>query len=81
MIVSPYGRRPLDILRSFRDDILRSFRDDFVQASARVIVTDDAVEVRFGKRAHNPYLLAAGFANTDVTVPWWMGRRLRLAFC
>ena len=29
MIVSPYGRRPLDILRSFRDDILRSFRDDY----------------------------------------------------
>ena len=53
---------------------------DFVQASARVIITDDAVEVRFGKRAHNPYLLDAGFADTDVTVPWWDGRRLRLAF-
>ena len=53
---------------------------DFVQASARVIITDDAVEVRFGKRAHNPYLLDAGFTDTDVTVPWWDGRRLRLAF-
>jgi hypothetical protein len=36
--------------------------------------------VRFGKRAHNPYVLAAGFAETDVPVPWWGGRRLRLAF-
>jgi hypothetical protein len=24
--------------------------------------------VRFGKRAHNPYLLDAGFANTDIPV-------------
>ena len=53
---------------------------DFVQASATVSITDDAVEVRFGKRAHNPYLLAAGFADTDVAVPWWDGRRLRLRF-
>ena len=53
---------------------------DFVQASATVTVTADAVEVRFGKRAHNPYLLDAGFAETDVPVPWWQGRRLRLAF-
>lgn len=53
---------------------------DFVQASAQVTIDADTVEVRFGKRAHNPYLLAAGFPDTDVAVPWWQGRRLRLAF-
>ena len=53
---------------------------DFVQASAQVTVAPDNVEVRFGKRAHNPYLLDAGFPETDVPVPWWGGRRLRLAF-
>jgi len=53
---------------------------DFIDTSARVTITDDTVEVRFGKRAHNPYLLDAGFAETDVPVPWWAGRRLRLAF-
>jgi hypothetical protein len=53
---------------------------DFVQASARIEITEEAVEVHFGKRAHNPYLLAAGFHETDVAVPWWGGRRLRLAF-
>ncbi|MGH9920136.1 MAG: hypothetical protein ACRD6W_14880, partial [Nitrososphaerales archaeon] len=58
----------------------RTIYRDFVQASATVSITDDAVEVRFGKRAHNPYLLAAGFADTDVAVPWWEGRRLRLRF-
>ena len=53
---------------------------DFVQASARIEITAETVEVHFGKRAHNPYLLAAGFQDTDVAVPWWGGRRLRLAF-
>ncbi len=53
---------------------------DLVGVSARVTIGHDTVEVRFGKRAHNPYLLDAGFADTDVAVPWWGGRRLRLAF-
>jgi hypothetical protein len=53
---------------------------DFVEASARVIISDDAVRVQFGKRAHNPLLVSAGFAETDVAIPWWQGRRLKLAF-
>jgi hypothetical protein len=53
---------------------------DFVKASAQISITPDTVEVRFGKRAHNPYLLAAGFPDTDIPVPWWQGRRLRLVF-
>jgi hypothetical protein len=53
---------------------------DFVQASAQVTITAETVEVRFGKRAHSPYLLAAGFADTDTPVPWWHGRKLRLRF-
>lgn len=53
---------------------------DFVQSSARVVVSHDAVDVHFGKRAHGPLLLGAGFPNTNVAVPWWQGRRLRLHF-
>ncbi len=53
---------------------------DFVEASARVRVTDAQVHVQFGKRAHNPLLVNAGFAQTDVPVPWWGGRRLKLSF-
>jgi hypothetical protein len=53
---------------------------DFVEASARVRISDDTVQVQFGKRAHNPLLVNAGFARTDVAVPWWGGRRLQLAF-
>jgi hypothetical protein len=53
---------------------------DFVEASAQVHVSAERVSVQFGKRAHNPLLVSAGFAQTDVPVPWWGGRRLRLAF-
>ncbi len=53
---------------------------DFVEASARVNISDQAVHVHFGKRAHNPFLLAAGFDHTNIPVPWWNGRRLNLSF-
>lgn len=53
---------------------------DFIEAMAHVHVTDGEVVVRFGKRAHNPLLLEAGFANTNVSIPWWGGRRLRFEF-
>ena len=36
--------------------------------------------VCFQKRAHNPLLLAAGFAKTDQPVPWLGNRRLHLLF-
>jgi hypothetical protein len=53
---------------------------DFVEASARVVISEDGLHVHFGKRAHNPLLLGAGFAQTDIAVPWWRGRRLSLSF-
>ena len=53
---------------------------DFIGASAQVTLTAETVEVRFGKRAHNPYLLNAGFDQTDIPIPWWQGRKLKLAF-
>ncbi len=43
---------------------------DFVEASARVAISEDGLHVHFGKRAHNPLLLGAGFAQTDVAVLW-----------
>ena len=53
---------------------------DFIDASAVVNVTDMEIEVRFQKRAHNPFLLAAGFDNVDVPIKWWKQKRLRFVF-
>jgi hypothetical protein len=58
----------------------RTLFRDFIEAAAEVTLTDTEVWVRFGKRAHNPLLLEAGFQNTDVAVPWLGGKRLRLSF-
>ena len=53
---------------------------DFVDATATVYIKADEVMVRFQKRAHNPMLLAAGFQDTVVRVPWLSNKSLRLVF-
>jgi len=58
----------------------RTIFRDFVQATAQVSVSDHDVVLRFQKRAHTPLLLAAGFADKAVQVPWLNGKNLRLLF-
>jgi len=53
---------------------------DFIDATASVHITEDEILVRFQKRAHNPLLIAAGFNEIDVRVPWLGGKRLQLIF-
>jgi transposase len=53
---------------------------DFIDAVALITLTDHEIIVRYQKRAHTPLLIAAGFANTDVSVPWLGDKRLRLVF-
>lgn len=53
---------------------------DFVNASAQISIEPNEIMVHFHKRAHNPLLLAADFANTDVAIPWLANKRLRLTF-
>ncbi|HEX6876048.1 MAG TPA: transposase [Nocardioidaceae bacterium] len=53
---------------------------DFIDASAEITISGDEVVVAFQKRAHNPLVVAAGFAETDAVVPWLGGKRLRLVF-
>jgi hypothetical protein len=53
---------------------------DFVDATAAVTITDAEIQVRFQRRAHNPLLLAAGFDQTDMAIPWLNKKRLRFVF-
>jgi transposase len=50
----------------------------FLNTPARVTVSKNEVRVRIRRSAHHPILLASGALNTNLTVPWWQGRRLRL---
>jgi transposase len=53
---------------------------DFVNASAVIDIGEREITVRFQKRAHNPYLLAARFDKTAQAIPWLGGKQLRLVF-
>lgn len=53
---------------------------DLVEATAQITITPEEVLVRFHKRAHNPLLVSAGFADVGVPVPWLGGKTLRLLF-
>jgi hypothetical protein len=53
---------------------------DFVEASATVNIGPQEIQVQFQKRAHNPLLLAAGFAKDGIAIPWLGDRHLRLVF-
>jgi hypothetical protein len=53
---------------------------DFVNATAAVTITDQEIQVRFQKRAHNPLLIAAGFDRTDTAIPWLNNKRLQFIF-
>jgi hypothetical protein len=53
---------------------------DFINAVAHVTIGERAITVRFQKRAHNPLLMAAGFAHTDTAVPWLGRKKLGLVF-
>jgi hypothetical protein len=56
------------------------FFRDFINATANVMISEGEITVRFQKRAHNPLAMAAGFAQTDVPVPWLGKKKLRLIF-
>ena len=53
---------------------------DFVDATAAVSIGEQHIRVRFQKRAHNPYLIGAGFAERETAIPWLGGKKLKLAF-
>ncbi len=53
---------------------------DFVEATATIDLGERDITVFFQKRAHNPYLVAGGFDQTDVSIPWLGRKRLRLVF-
>jgi transposase len=53
---------------------------DLINASATLTIAKETITVRFQRRAHNPLLVAAGFHETKVAIPWLSGRQLRLMF-
>jgi hypothetical protein len=57
----------------------RLFRN-LLDLSARVDIDPTRVVVTFDKRAHNPYLIASGLADTPTPMPWFGDKHLLLQF-
>jgi hypothetical protein len=53
---------------------------DFINATGHVTITEKKISVRLQKRAHNPHLIAAGFDQVEIPVPWLAGKKLCLNF-
>jgi hypothetical protein len=56
----------------------RIFRD-LIDMPAAVTVAENAVTVRFHRRAHLPIIIDSGLLNETVAIPWWNGVSLRFA--
>ena len=52
----------------------------FINTLGEVAIDKDTITVRYPKRAHNPLLVEAGFAQERVRVPWLHDRVLRFEF-
>ncbi len=48
--------------------------------SGRVNITKEEVIVRFARKAHNPFLISAGFADEVINVPWLSNKQLSFVF-
>ena len=66
--------------RGYAEAKSRHIFRDFIDATGQVTLTNQEILIRFQKRAHNPLLLAAGFAKLNPPLPWLGGKRLRLLF-
>jgi hypothetical protein len=52
----------------------------FIDATGTLQVGADHVTVELGVKTYTPVLLAAGYRELDLPIPWWEGRSLRFSF-
>jgi hypothetical protein len=80
MASSLYRLLATDIGNGYQTAKSRHIFRDFVDATAQVTIGEKDIQVRFQKRAHNPYLISAGFAEKQPAIPWLNRKRLKIVF-
>ena len=53
---------------------------DFIDATAKINITENDIIVHFQKRSHNPFLIAAEVDKIDVRIPWLGRKKLQFIF-
>jgi hypothetical protein len=80
MASSLYRLLGTEIGQGYQTATSRHLFRDFIEATAQVQILEKEIVVQFQKRAHNPLLLAVGFDQKNVPIPWLGGKRLQLLF-
>lgn len=80
MASSLYRLLALKVGRGYERAESRHLFRDFIDATATVDIDAKHICVHFQKRAHNPLLMAAGFDQTDLPIPWLANKRLAFTF-
>lgn len=80
MASSLYRLLAADIGNGYQTAKSRHIFRDFIDATAHVAIDAQNIEIRFQKRAHNPFLIAAGFNKKVTVIPWLGKKRLSLVF-
>jgi len=78
VIASAIYRTFAKALRGYERAQARQIFRRFLDTSARVTVSADAVTVQLPRRAHNPVLIDAGLIGHSTKIPWWGDRPLRI---
>ena len=80
MASSLYRLLASDIGNGYQTAKSRHIFRDFIDATALVTIDERHIQIRFQKRAHNPYLIGAGFPKKETVIPWLGSRYLSLVF-
>jgi hypothetical protein len=80
MASSLYRLLGMEIGQGYQTANSRHLFRDFIEATAQVQILEKEIVVQFQKRAHNPLLLAVGFDQKNVPIPWLGRKRLQLLF-
>jgi len=80
MAASLYRLMTAKIGREYEHATAKKIFRNLLDLSASVNITDDEVLVKYPKRAHNPYLVSSGLADTSTPMPWFGGKKLVFSF-
>jgi transposase len=67
-------------LKRYEHATPETIHEQFIDTTGRLDIEDDGVTVTLTRRTYTPVLLQAGFAELDLSIPWWGGRHLRFRF-
>ena len=80
MAASLYHLMAGKIAREYERAQAKKIFRNLLDVSANVAITEDQVIVALDKRAHNPYLVASGLAETPTRMPWYGNKDLVIRF-